>query len=84
MDDIPALGIEETAFQVEDLERSIAFYRDVLGLRLVTADKRFSPAMDQIPELNRVACSYFSVISRMSLLPMISRISRRFTAIACC
>jgi len=27
---------------------------------------------------------YFSVISRMSLLPMISRISRRFTAIACC
>ena len=27
---------------------------------------------------------YFSVISRMSLVPMISRISRRFTCIACC
>ena len=28
------LGIEEIAFEVEDLERSIAFYRDVLGLPL--------------------------------------------------
>jgi lactoylglutathione lyase len=34
MDDIPILGIEEIAFEVEDLERSIAFYRDVLGLPL--------------------------------------------------
>jgi len=34
MDDIPVLGIEEIAFEVEDLERSIAFYRDVLGLPL--------------------------------------------------
>ena len=32
--DIPMLGIEEIAFEVEDLERSIAFYRDVLGLPL--------------------------------------------------
>ena len=34
MDGIPMLGIEEIAFEVEDLERSIAFYRDVLGLPL--------------------------------------------------
>ena len=34
MDDIPVLGIHEIAFEVRDLERSIAFYRDVLGLSL--------------------------------------------------
>jgi hypothetical protein len=31
------------------------------------AYERFSPVADQSRELNRVACSYFSVISRMSL-----------------
>ena len=34
MDDVPVLGIEEIAFEVKDLERSIAFYRDILGLSL--------------------------------------------------
>lgn len=34
MDDIPILGIHEIAFEVQDLERSIAFYRDILGLPL--------------------------------------------------
>jgi catechol 2,3-dioxygenase-like lactoylglutathione lyase family enzyme len=34
MDHVPVLGIEEIAFEVKDLERSIAFYRDVLGLPL--------------------------------------------------
>jgi catechol 2,3-dioxygenase len=34
MDDIPVLGIEEIAFEVKDLERSIVFYRDILGLPL--------------------------------------------------
>ena len=34
MDDIPLLGIHEIAFEVKDLEQSIAFYRDVLGLPL--------------------------------------------------
>jgi catechol 2,3-dioxygenase-like lactoylglutathione lyase family enzyme len=34
MDNIPVLGIHETAFEVPDLERSIAFYRDILGLPL--------------------------------------------------
>jgi catechol 2,3-dioxygenase-like lactoylglutathione lyase family enzyme len=34
MGDIPVLGIHEIAFEVRDLERSIAFYRDVLGLPL--------------------------------------------------
>jgi len=32
MDDIPVLGIHEIAFEVRDLEQSIAFYRDILGL----------------------------------------------------
>jgi catechol 2,3-dioxygenase-like lactoylglutathione lyase family enzyme len=36
MDDIPILGVHEIAFEVEDLERSIAFYRDVLGLPLLS------------------------------------------------
>ena len=35
-------------------------------------------------ETHERCVDYFSVISRMSLTPMISRISRRFTAIACC
>jgi catechol 2,3-dioxygenase-like lactoylglutathione lyase family enzyme len=34
MDDFPILGIHEIAFEVQDLERSIAFYRDILGLPL--------------------------------------------------
>ena len=34
MGDIPVLGIHEIAFEVRDLERSIAFYRDILGLSL--------------------------------------------------
>ena len=34
MGDIPVLGIHEIAFEVRDLERSIAFYRDILGLPL--------------------------------------------------
>jgi len=34
MDDIPVLGIEEIVFEVKDLERSIAFYQNVIGLPL--------------------------------------------------
>jgi hypothetical protein len=34
--------------------------------------------------INQATFSYFRVISRMSLLPMISRISRRFVAVARC
>jgi len=36
MNDIPVLGIQEIAFEVQDLERSIAFYRDVVGLSLLS------------------------------------------------
>ena len=35
--DIPVLGIHEIAFEVQDLERSIAFYRDILGLPLYSS-----------------------------------------------
>src|SRR5437773_12555857 len=34
MDNIPVLGIEEIAFGVKDLERSVAFYQNVIGLSL--------------------------------------------------
>ncbi len=34
MDNIPVLGIEEIALEVKDLERSIAFYENVIGLSL--------------------------------------------------
>src|SRR6266480_4292930 len=34
MDNIPVLGIEEIAFEVKDLERSVAFYQNVIGLSL--------------------------------------------------
>jgi catechol-2,3-dioxygenase len=34
MKDIPVLGIEEIAFQVKDLDRSVAFYENVIGLPL--------------------------------------------------
>ena len=36
MNDILVLGIHEIAFEVKDLERSIAFYRDVIGLSLLS------------------------------------------------
>jgi catechol-2,3-dioxygenase len=34
MDNIPVLGIEEIAFEVKDLDRSVAFYQNVIGLPL--------------------------------------------------
>jgi catechol 2,3-dioxygenase len=34
MDNIPVLGIEEIAFEVKDLDRSVAFYENVIGLSL--------------------------------------------------
>jgi catechol 2,3-dioxygenase-like lactoylglutathione lyase family enzyme len=34
MDNIPVLGIEEIVFQVKDLDRSVAFYQNVIGLPL--------------------------------------------------
>jgi len=34
MEDIQVLAIHEIAFEVRDLERSVAFYRDILGLPL--------------------------------------------------
>jgi catechol-2,3-dioxygenase len=34
MDNIPVAGIEEIAFEVKDLSRSIAFYQAVIGLSL--------------------------------------------------
>ena len=36
MDHIPILGIEEIVFEVKDLEQSIIFYRDVVGLTLLS------------------------------------------------
>jgi catechol 2,3-dioxygenase-like lactoylglutathione lyase family enzyme len=36
MDNIPVLGIEEIAFEVKDLSRSVAFYQDVIGLPLLS------------------------------------------------
>ena len=30
MNDIPVLGIEEIVFEVKDLDRSVAFYRNVI------------------------------------------------------
>jgi len=37
MEQIPVLGLEEIAFKVQDLQQSIAFYRDVLGLALLSS-----------------------------------------------
>jgi hypothetical protein len=37
MGDIPVLGIHEIAFEVRDLERSIAFCRDILRVALIFA-----------------------------------------------
>lgn len=34
----PIDGVVETILYVDDLERAVAFYRDVLGLRLMTGD----------------------------------------------
>ena len=35
MDDkVPVLGIEEIVIEVEDLDRAVAFYQDVVGLKL--------------------------------------------------
>ena len=34
MDQVPVQGIEEIVFEVDDLDRSVAFYQDVIGLPL--------------------------------------------------
>ena len=36
MNPIPVLGIEEIAFEVQDIEQSVAFYRDIVGLELLS------------------------------------------------
>jgi Glyoxalase/Bleomycin resistance protein/Dioxygenase superfamily len=36
MNPIPVLGIEEIAFEVQDIEQSVAFYRDIIGLELLS------------------------------------------------
>ena len=36
MNSIPVLGIEEIAFEVQDIEQSVAFYRDIVGLELLS------------------------------------------------
>ena len=38
MDDIPVLGIEEIVFEVKDLDRSVAFYQNVIGLPLFSRE----------------------------------------------
>src|SRR5258707_12459961 len=40
MNDIPVLGIEEIAFEVKDLDRSVAFYENVIGLPLYSRRPR--------------------------------------------
>jgi catechol 2,3-dioxygenase-like lactoylglutathione lyase family enzyme len=35
-------GVLETALYVDDLDRAVAFYRDVLGLQAMSADARFA------------------------------------------
>ena len=40
IEDVPVLGIHEIAFEVRDLEQSIAFYRDILGLPLYSRGPR--------------------------------------------
>ena len=38
----PINGVVETALYVEDVERAIQFYRDVLGFALLNTDERFA------------------------------------------
>jgi lactoylglutathione lyase len=42
-DRIPLCGLFETHLTVSDLQRSIAFYRDILGLQLALEDRNAMP-----------------------------------------
>jgi catechol 2,3-dioxygenase-like lactoylglutathione lyase family enzyme len=61
MGDIPVLGIHEIAFEVRDLERSIAFYRDILGLPLYSRGPQQAwfciGTQDQVLSLFHVRCT---------------------------
>jgi catechol-2,3-dioxygenase len=64
MDNIPVLGIEEIAFEVKDLSRSIAFYQNVIGLPLfheVQSKLGFGSASNHLRCSHRIASAAASI-----------------------
>ena len=53
MNDIPVLGIEEIVFEVKDLERSVAFYRNVIGLPLFSRGPQLEGRNSNVAQLWR-------------------------------
>ena len=54
-----SLSFHHTGMSVTDLERSISFYRDLLGLKLLwRLDHRRSKALEQVLGLSQVDVSY--------------------------
>lgn len=43
-----AIGMHHTGFVVEDLERAVAFYRDVVGLEVRSRYERIGPGIEQV------------------------------------
>jgi catechol 2,3-dioxygenase-like lactoylglutathione lyase family enzyme len=42
------IGLHHTGFVVEDLERAVAFYRDVVGMEVVSRYERTGPGIEQV------------------------------------
>src|SRR5207249_8597444 len=45
------LGIDHTAIVVEDTERSLRFYRDTLGLRIVGGGENYGPEQERLNDV---------------------------------
>lgn len=65
------LKLHHTGLSVTDLDRSICFYRDLLGMKLLwRLDHRKSPALERVLGLTQVDVSYAMLESPMGRLEL--------------
>lgn len=65
------LKLHHTGMSVKDLDRSIAFYKDLLGMKLLwRLEHRRSPALEKVLGLTEVDVSYAMLESRAGRLEL--------------
>lgn len=57
-----AIGIRHTGLVVQNLERSIAFYRDVMGLKLAMQDVESGDFIDNVVAIDGVELKYCKMV----------------------
>lgn len=76
-----AIGIRHTGLVVNDLAASIAFYRDILGLKEVMTDVESGEFIDNIVALDGVELKYCKLVCRDGgMLELIQYLSHPYPA----